>query len=387
MVRKLLSSLALSLMLIGAAYAQKAPNHYFADPAKYKHRLVQSGSFDYKRIYKYDDKNRLVEQLDQYNDDSFVRTTYEFNDAGYMIKATKDEGGDPTIVLEYKRDADGYVTSWHYSSKIEGLDVEALTENRRMTFTYDDAKRLSSAEFEVLDPDTENWVAARQVTFTYNDKSLLSTIEQRLSDNSLYMKESIFYSDKGMIDSVLTEKPEGTVKKSIPYQYDESGENAIRSGREGFYRYYEYKDKSMLLSETFIPHSNIEILPYYGLNEAGQAYVGLMLPEHCAKYAVSLYRSNSWSVPLVYEGTNATATDKVSATVLAVYPNPASSVATISVPQSKVGATAYIYDMTGKVVDTFKVTSSTMEYSVEHLANGQYLLKIDGSVIRLFVRH
>ena len=63
---------------------------------------------------------------------------------------------------------------------------------------------------------------------------------------------------------------------------------------------------------------------------------------------------------------------------LSIYPNPASSMVTISVSEQLAGATVTIVDLNGRTVDTYTLDGSTVTFNVSSMAKGAYFVRITG---------
>lgn len=61
-----------------------------------------------------------------------------------------------------------------------------------------------------------------------------------------------------------------------------------------------------------------------------------------------------------------------------VYPNPASTMVTIAVSDKKlIGSTAALYDLNGRIIENFKVTSETQTLDISKYQNGIYLIRLE----------
>jgi serine protease len=62
-----------------------------------------------------------------------------------------------------------------------------------------------------------------------------------------------------------------------------------------------------------------------------------------------------------------------------VYPNPASSVVTVSTPSSYDQSKVTLFDAAGKLVQTGTINNSICELKIGSLPSGIYFLKVDGA--------
>ena len=63
---------------------------------------------------------------------------------------------------------------------------------------------------------------------------------------------------------------------------------------------------------------------------------------------------------------------------LSIYPNPASSMVTLSVSEILAGAEVTIVDLNGRTVATFTLTDSKASFDVSSMAKGAYFVRIIG---------
>lgn len=61
-----------------------------------------------------------------------------------------------------------------------------------------------------------------------------------------------------------------------------------------------------------------------------------------------------------------------------VYPNPASTMVTITVGDKKlIGTVAAVFDMNGKLLENFTITSESQTFDISKYMNGIYLIRLE----------
>jgi hypothetical protein len=98
------------------------------------------------------------------------------------------------------------------------------------------------------------------------------------------------------------------------------------------------------------------------------------------------YRLKQIDINGAFEYSNAiVVTAKSAATSsLAIYPNPANNIATLTVSNTYLNTTAQLYNIEGKLQQTIMVKNNQQAINVQPLAKGIYLLKLnDGAMLKL----
>ncbi len=85
-----------------------------------------------------------------------------------------------------------------------------------------------------------------------------------------------------------------------------------------------------------------------------------------------------WSQLVSFETAGAGIADVDAEGNLSIYPNPASSMVTISVSEMLAGAEVTLVDLNGRTVATFTLTDNTATFDVSSLAKGAYFVRITG---------
>ena len=175
------------------------------------------GSISSKRIYKYDDEERLIEKETYYRDKLSFRDFYSYDDKGNMIeKTTLDADGALSLRQRYVHNDKGNVIEERHHN-----DDDVFYN--RIVFEYDEKDNvIEENNFDAND------LHCLSTTYQYDDNGNMIEKDFHSLLNSMFdFKNQFKYDEKGnVIEEVYLDG--GPSKRIIEYEFDEKG-NWIKS--------------------------------------------------------------------------------------------------------------------------------------------------------------
>lgn len=179
-------------------------------------------STDFKYVYEFDDKGRLISTFETRTDDGSVDTSwhkYEYNNLDHLVKHSKtDMEGFQTV--KYTRDSVGRVLTEEFIRDIDsaGVVVRSLTFNKESIkyFDYDlQTKRTRYNNYDL--PYLDEY-------FNYNDLGYLVERIERIKMTGTVYSFSYEYNEQGKLSAIRksSNKDEGYLEE-LTFKYDELG--------------------------------------------------------------------------------------------------------------------------------------------------------------------
>ncbi len=359
-----------------------APNYYYADPLRFKHRIETIKDYTYVHKFEYDENHLLIKIASYQPSGSLaIEHRYSHNSAGYLILHEEWVGATLLQKDEYIRDEKGYIT--HYSRYMLDEESQPLVEDLRIEFFYNAEMKLIRAEIDAFNPQTHDWEDLRTTKLTYTESGLLHEVIQLTPDGEAEFNREVFsYNAQNKVialDFIPGMASVGQEAFQLTYEYDTDGD-IVKAGREPFWFYYKY-DKEKLAVETFTPRPTIADLVYLGPKN----YVWFFATplDNGSKHAV--LTEGDEDITAWYQSVPTSIDPTLPSAHMRLYPLPATDYVIVEIPSDWIGRTATITDLKGQVQLTHEVQSTRERIDIRRLQAGTYLLQIGDTTKKLVV--
>lgn len=238
--RRLSFFLAAALLLCGCGKAQEPENTYRIKSQTYE-SYQDGASFLWRFENVYNEKGWLVERLEYENDVLDVKTLYEHDAYGNIIRTTSilpdgtqnvseekltlDEqhrvvysestwNGEPSATTEYGYNANGQITKLYINriGALEGEDMKSFVDR-----TYDRKGRLTREDTR-WEPDHND---SSYTLYHYEKDDLLRT--ETYKNEALYTYTDYTYDESGLVQTAISYDSDGTLRSKHITTFDEYG--------------------------------------------------------------------------------------------------------------------------------------------------------------------
>jgi len=214
------------------------------------------GSVDNAAGYKYDDKNRLIEEVHYYEDEVSEVIRYKLDENGKRTEVETTYADASKSVKKIVRDGN--------TITVKTFDEDGDTEEEDR-IKYDSQGRV----IEEIQLDEDGKTVTRSV-YEYNEKGKLLTKTDYEGEGGLFIKTTLEYDDRENLASEIQVTDQGNLVHRVNYQYNEKGERTTWQNNHQVHR-VEYDEHSRPVTEETKNRMNnlVENFTEYKYNKQG----------------------------------------------------------------------------------------------------------------------
>jgi len=236
-----------------------------------------------EKKFEYDDKNRLINEIEISDGIELQNLEIKYNDDGVVIEQNLYFSGDLYESVKNDITENGYIRTTFQDGE-EVYRVENVADGKNYTSKYFDYGNLSNIEEFVYDEenltseksifDADGNLLVRRVEIKNEDGELI-LFKEFNAKNQLISKHEFDREGNKLIKEIKSDFVRGEIDNEIHYDYDEKGnllktETRTNSGQLVEFHVYTYDDNNRMIEENGV--SNGQFNAIYGTYIDGNTY-------------------------------------------------------------------------------------------------------------------